>query len=227
MDLNFKNCKNAILKLLASDKPHSEKKIRRSLKDLFESATADDFDDILTKSLNNLLKKGKITNDDGKFILPATEIESFKRKSEEISTDIENVNNNENNPLTKRKKENKSTEDDENCVKDAVNIKSSNTTDIDYKGELWKYGEQVWRDNMLDQSYLTTNPDRITRLFCGNLNKKITEDQLKNAIPGIMHIKWIIDKGTKEFYGTTFLEMKDPEAAAAALQLDRSKLLGR
>ena len=52
------------------------------------------------------------------------------------------------------------------------------------KKELWKYGEQMWADGALDNSYMTENPDGITRLFCGNLKKEITEEQLHNAING-------------------------------------------
>jgi hypothetical protein len=52
------------------------------------------------------------------------------------------------------------------------------------KKELWKYGEQLWADGTLDNSYMTENPDGITRLFCGNLKKEITEEQLHNAING-------------------------------------------
>jgi hypothetical protein len=93
--------------------------------------------------------------------------------------------------------------------------------------ELWKYGEQTWADGTLDQDYLAENPDGITRLFCGNLKKTITEDELHNAINGITHIKWMTDKVSREFYGSTFIEMKDPRAAAAAVMLDKTKLLGR
>ena len=80
---------------------------------------------------------------------------------------------------------------------------------------------------MFDSDYLASNPDRITRLFCGNLNKKITEEDLKSCLPGIKFIKWITDKQTGEFYGSTFLEMKDPESAAAAVLKDQSKFMGR
>ena len=68
---------------------------------------------------------------------------------------------------------------------------------------------------------------RITRLFCGNLNKKITEEDLKKCISGISFIKWITDKTTGEFYGSTFLEMEDPVSAAAAVMQDKSKFMGR
>lgn len=79
----------------------------------------------------------------------------------------------------------------------------------------------------LDQDYLTKNPDGITRLFCGNLNKKITEEELKGCLEGLTHIKWITDKQTREFYGSTFVEMKDTRAAATAVQKDKQKFMGR
>lgn len=93
--------------------------------------------------------------------------------------------------------------------------------------ELWKNGEEAWKNNSLDPTYLATNPDKITRIFCGNLNKNITEEQLHEAFPGISYIKWICDKTTGEFYGTTFLEMSDAKSAANAVMKDRTKLLGR
>ena len=68
---------------------------------------------------------------------------------------------------------------------------------------------------------------RVTRLFCGNLNKNITAEELQERLPGITYIKWITDKQTGEFYGSSFLEMKDAAAAAFAVQQDRTKFLGR
>lgn len=93
--------------------------------------------------------------------------------------------------------------------------------------ELWRDGERAWKDGTLNYEYLCSNPDNITRVFCGNLNLKITEDDLKSAISGITFIKWMTDKQTRKFYGSTFLEMKDPKAAADAVALDKTKLLGR
>ncbi|CAM9824276.1 unnamed protein product [Ectocarpus fasciculatus] len=93
--------------------------------------------------------------------------------------------------------------------------------------ELWKDGEKAWKDGTLNYEYLCNNPDNITRVFCGNLNLKITEEDLNSAISGITFIKWMTDKQTRKFYGSTFLEMKDPKAAADAVALDKTKLLGR
>jgi RNA recognition motif-containing protein len=80
-----------------------------------------------------------------------------------------------------------------------------------------------------DQCSSSANYDdhRITRLFCGNLNKKVTEEQLKQCISGITYVKWITDKATKEFYGSTFIEMKDSQAAITAVLQDGTKFLGR
>lgn len=93
--------------------------------------------------------------------------------------------------------------------------------------EMWRDGEKAWKDGTLDYEYLCSNPDKITRIFCGNLNLNITEEQLKGAINGITYIKWMTDKQTRKFYGSTFLEMKDPKAAADAVALDKTKLMGR
>jgi nucleolin len=68
---------------------------------------------------------------------------------------------------------------------------------------------------------------RVTRLFCGNLNKKVTEEELRTRLPGITFIKWITDKQTGEFYGSSFLEMKDSASAALAVLQDKTKFLGR
>ncbi len=93
--------------------------------------------------------------------------------------------------------------------------------------ELYKNGEQAWRDKSLPQDYLTNNPDGITRLFCGNLKLDVTEEALLTLLPGITYIRWQKDKTTKKFYGSTFLEMKDSRCAAQAVAMDGNKFMGR
>lgn len=93
--------------------------------------------------------------------------------------------------------------------------------------ELWRTGEQLWRDNGFDSDYLLQNPDGITRIFCGNLTRTVTEEQLRAHIEDITFIKWITDKDTQQFYGSTFLEIKSAKAAATAVLKDKQKFLGR
>jgi hypothetical protein len=70
------------------------------------------------------------------------------------------------------------------------------TKKFDYP-DLWRNGEKFWKEGTFDPEYLRTNPDKyvsfdllqftillisnhfvysITRIFCGNLSKKVTED---------------------------------------------------
>ncbi|CAM9571933.1 unnamed protein product [Chrysoparadoxa australica] len=79
------------------------------------------------------------------------------------------------------------------------------------------------------------NPGKCTRLFIGdcppastcNLSFKIDEDSLKAAIPGITHIKWITDKETGKFYGSSFVEVATARDAGQAVAMAGQKLLGR
>lgn len=50
---------------------------------------------------------------------------------------------------------------------------------------------------------------------------------MKNYLPGIVYIKWITDKETGAFYGSSFLEMKDAASAAMAVLQDKTKFMGR
>jgi nucleolin len=59
------------------------------------------------------------------------------------------------------------------------------------------------------------------------LNKQISEEDLMACIEGVTYIKWITDKQTGEFYGSTFVEMKDPKAAIDAIAKDKQKFMGR
>ena len=188
----------------ANDGKIKKKELQSSL-----AESKNDFDkDEFEKCLMSLSKKGKITVTD-KYI---TLIESAEPAEKRKRDDVEEVEKEETPPSKVVKPEAKK-EKEKGGKKDTF--------------ELWKNGEQAWKENSLEFDYLADNPDKITRLFCGNLNKNITEEQLKEHLPGITYIKWIRDKETGDFYGTTFLEMADPKSAASAVLKDRTKYLGR
>lgn len=190
-------------------------------------------------ALLSLVEKGKVSlEEDGKLIkLTVTEVKISKDKDKKKNDKSKDTNDN------KRKRNNDNDGNDGNDDNNNDNdnrSKYKSSTDGSHKKsnsqtsastekyfELWKNGEQIWRDNGFDHDYLTNNPDGYTRLFCGNLNKKVTEEELKNFIEGITYIKWITDKQSGEFYGSTFIEMRDPKIAIAAVAKDKQKFMGR
>jgi len=191
-------------------------KIKHVKKSVFKKLGSEDVEDF-DKAIKSLTKKNKIEVVGDKVRLLSSNEETSKKANESES--------NSGNSKRKRSEEvtSNSTENDKTNRK-TKKEKSTGHTDT---YELWKNGEAAWRNNTLEPTYLTQNPDKITRLFCGNLKKEITEEQLKEALPGVTFIKWIRDKESGEFYGTTFLEMNDSKSAASAMMKDRSKFMGR
>ena len=203
--------KKEILKALEDAKDNKIKK--KALITILSEADADFDNDEFEKCLISLVKKSKVTADDKYITLTVETTGSEKRKRHEVDTEIK-----------------MQSEDEEREVPPTITAKPDKVKEKGGKKdtfELWKNGEQAWRENSLEFDYLADNPDKITRLFCGNLNKNITEEQLKEHLPGITYIKWIRDKETGDFYGTTFLEMADAKSAASAVLKDRTKYLGR
>ena len=78
-----------------------------------------------------------------------------------------------------------------------------------------------------DKCNTNDNPDGITRLFVGNLPFKVDEDSLSEFLPGVTHIKWITDKETGKFYGSSFVEMENVSAAGNAVAKSGESLMGR
>jgi len=186
----------------------------------------DEDEDSFNKALKSLEKKSKIEIIDDKYILLAGREEdiSSKKKKSKKSHDDERDQENEEESYSASKPQ----EEDNVISMDAPAPKQKGKKSASKDTfELWKNGEAAWRNNTLEFEYLASNPDKITRLFCGNLNKNITEEQLKEHLSGVSFIKWIRDKETGDFYGTTFLEMEDAKSAASAVLKDRTKYLGR
>lgn len=197
--------------ILEALKDPSIVKIKHVKKQVFKVLGKEDVEDF-DKAIKSLTKKNKIEVVGDKVRLLSSEEASSKP-----------INDSSEKPKRKRNDEAPTGEPDKSNRK-AKKEKTVGHTDT---YELWKNGEAAWRNNTLEPTYLAQNPDKITRLFCGNLKKEITEEQLKEALPGITFIKWIRDKETGEFYGTTFLEMCDAKSAANAVMKDRSKFMGR
>ena len=174
----------------------------------------------------DLVKAGVVSEDTNQLVTLVTDgdLTEFVR-SERDEEALEKAEKSEKKREKKEEKDKKgkkrsSTDEDE------ADEKSTRARKTD-KYDLAKNGEQAWRENSLPADYLERNPDEITRLFCGNLKLDVTEEALKEYLPGITYIRWQKDKITKAFYGSTFLEMKNPRAASLAVAKDRTKFLGR
>ena len=183
--------------------PIRQKKLRNNVMNLYPSIEESDFKSRFAVAFDELCSNGTISFENGMVTLLKAPTAAQKKMSTTMSS-----------------KNSKSS-----------SIGSTSAVHVDLAAvdgfQMWRDGEKAWKDGTLDHSYLTTNPDKITRVFCGNLSLAITEEQLRGAIDGIIFIKWMTDKQTRKFYGSTFLEMKDPRAASNAVLLDKTKLLGR
>ena len=187
----------------------SSKKLHKKLKESDENYDDNDINKIIDK----LISKNKLVNADGFLkIQSGGHLLSVGDPVEVNEEEIESVE-----PLSKKRKQPPTVDDNE--ATDSVTNKSkvanaSNTNKSNDKSklkdmypELWRTGEQLWRDNGFNQEYLLQNPDNITRIFCGNLNKNITEEQLRGCIENITYIKWITDRETQQFYGIHYYKI--------------------
>ena len=218
-----------------------EKAIKKALKKNDDSLLLSELEEKVLKkgkdgnfktAFQQLVDAGRVMNVDGTAVLIRRK--RSKDRDEDSDSDT-SIGKKKAKKAKKDESDNKSNEDvgdsGTKAESDEVHTPTStpttsSTTESRYP-DLWATGEQAWRDGSLDQDYLDTNPDGITRLFVGNLNKNVTEEQLRNTFDGIHYIKWIQDKTTREFYGTTYIEMSHPRYSIAAVKMDRQKLAGR
>ena len=201
-------------------------KISKEYKMLFDSA------------LEKLIEKGKVTDNGAQIVLAKNNAKNINNNKKERDNDDDAYKKDDNiEEKLHAKKRNKRPRNEENedsgdgpkaaVATSSSSLASNKLSNRDKYNELWRTGEQMWRDGTFDDDYLARNPDNITRLFVGNLKKTVTEDDLHNCLEGITYIKWITDKQSGEFYGSTFLEMKDPNFAIGAVLKDKQKFLGR
>ncbi|KAJ1431231.1 hypothetical protein B484DRAFT_448494 [Ochromonadaceae sp. CCMP2298] len=217
--------KKAIVEALTAKGPLTAKKAKKAtLKLLAEEYKdkEDDFEATFTSTLESLVKKQKLVKDEDTYSVNAEHGGSKRKRSGEGEDGGEDGGEDKEAEAPAEVEEKPKKTKKPKSDKGKVEVVGGFVPE-----ELWKNGEKYWRENLFPHEYLTKNPEKVTRLFCGNLNKTITEEQLKEQLPGTTFIKWITDKQTGEFYGSSFLEMKDPEAAAMAVMQDKSKFLGR
>jgi nucleolin len=72
------------------------------------------------------------------------------------------------------------------------------------------------------------NPQGVTRLFLGNLPFAVDEASLEAFLPkSVTALRWQTDKETGKFYGSAFVEMSNSVAAADAVAMAGSPMMGR
>jgi nucleolin len=225
---------STILSVLQSKGSLKEKKLLKKVSESYEQRGKTFDEDKFSSALSKLMEsKEVLRNNDKELTLNKVQVTLKRTRNEDDEDDDVKTTNEESKKRNKKSKKSKDEEEEETSGESKEEGKKSDETeDLQSKKrwsypDLWKNGEKFWRENTFDPEYLRTNPDRITRLFCGNLSRKITEEDLMARIEGINYIKWITDKQTGEFYGSSFLDMKDPSCAAAAVMQDKSKFMGR
>jgi hypothetical protein len=158
------------------------------------------------KVVQGLEEEGEVTLDEDGMV--ARTKTSKKRKAKE-----------EKDSKKKKKKKHKeeTTEDDDEAVSSAVN--EPQHTDQDASSSA----------NDPDKNKAVKgNPQGVTRLFLGNLPFALDEASLESFMPNnVTHIKWITDKETGKFYGSAFIEMSNSVAAADAVAMAGTQLMGR
>ena len=150
---------------------------------------------------------------------------SKKRKAGE--DDDEEEDEAEEKSASKKGKKGKQEEEEEEAVSEKEEGVDDSSGKSKWYADMWKNAEQYWKEGTLDHEYLNRNPDNISRIFCGNLKHDITEEKLKEFLPGIVYIKWIVDKTSQQFYGSTFIEMRDQNYACEAVMKNGQKYMGR
>lgn len=197
--------------------------LRNDVEDEDEETVSEEMLTEFSAAIEKLLNKGKIFYEGKKLKLVVDDEDTEEAVIEAKSSSKKKQKRS--NQARDDEEENEQ-EEEETEYNEVVSGKKTKTLKGMYP-ELWRTGEQLWRDNGFDNDYLLQNPDGITRIFCGNLTRTVTEEQLRAHIEGITFIKWITDKDTQQFYGSTFLELKSAKAAATAVLKDKQKFLGR
>jgi nucleolin len=165
---------------------------------------------------------------DGQVTLVKTTIKKKKRKQKEDEDGTGSTK--ESNKKAKKKIEQESSTSSNKKAKKAKREMTTETASDTNDAHPHKDDEELNDyddDDAVTAAVQKDNPSGITRLFVGNLPFKVDETSLGEFFPGLTHIKWITDMETGRFYGSAFVEMKNPNAAAVAVAKSGQNLLGR
>ncbi|KAL7580122.1 hypothetical protein ACA910_012881 [Epithemia clementina (nom. ined.)] len=168
------------------------------------------------KAVQSLEKEGKLTlNADGCISLPSKKSKKRKSKDSVVSN-------------AKKIKAGGAGDNKESPKEEEEGARDSKPPS---DGPMSKETEEnsPEQDHSLELKYTPCkgNPQGVTRLFVGNLPFSVDEASLKSFIPGVTHIKWITDKDSGAFYGSSFVEMESSSKAADAVAKAGSQLMGR
>mmetsp|Transcript_7259 Transcript_7259/g.10396 ORF Transcript_7259/g.10396 Transcript_7259/m.10396 type:complete len:378 (+) Transcript_7259:97-1230(+) len=228
--INVKDLRKVIL--VSCDMDKNDKSVKKMFKAAVQSLEKEERIDLNQEGLLKLIKKRK-------------DKKSSKRKKDDIideatltSNDADDINNNENSSITKENNETRTNKKVKRQMeKDATTSSTTTSTtdnfhqsdqEIQYTDES---NNKAQSDNLNSSKNdpCEGNPDGVTRMFVGNLPYKVDEASLEEFLsPAKMtHVKWITDKLTGKFYGSSFVEMRNSLDAAQAMQNNGSKLMGR
>jgi hypothetical protein len=146
----IKDLETKIIKALkANDESIGLKKLRKSLTDDKKSFK------IAWKALVN---EGKVMENNGVAL-------RISKRKHSVTNEINKGDNVDNNNLNEDKDGFESKKIKMKEVEDEIN-EEEDKGKLQFP-DLWRTGEQAWRDSTLPQEYLDYNPDNITRLFVG------------------------------------------------------------
>jgi len=200
----------------------TELQVKKLRKKVLKSLELDDSDKSGKKSFKKTMKsleeEGALTIDAEGVVTLANKKKRKKEKKEKKSKK-EKKNKKRKTEEGSKEDEDHSEEEEEKEDKQEVD----NTEDDDKQAEKEEKPKKSEKGIPCDG-----NPGGVTRLFLGNLPFAVDENSLSDLLPSeVTHIKWITDKETGKFYGSAFIEMDTPTAAAGAVALATTKLMGR
>lgn len=212
---NVKSLRNVILLQLQMDK--DDKTAKKSYKKAVKALEAEQKITLDSDGLMTLLGGDKSEDVEKSSKKKKKKDKKDKKKKKDKKRDKPEEENNEEEEMDSKTKKRKMNEDDHNNDQDEDEDETTTNNQED-------------KPDANKNKPCKGNPLGCTRLFLGNLPFAVDETSLNEFVsPAIItHIKWITDKETGKFYGSSFVEMKTAhDGAIAVTQKNGNKLMGR